>query len=126
MSSAEVPEQVRRLILEAVDNIAQLEALLLLRGTQGRSWTSDAVSARLYVQPAVAGQALAALSRRGLVVETVDGFRYEPASAALADDVTALAKAYSSNLIAVTQLVHAKPSSSFQDFARAFRIRRDS
>jgi hypothetical protein len=125
MSSAEVPEHVRRLILEAIDNVAELEALLLLRGA-GRCLTSDAVCTRLYVRPAVAAQALAALTRRGFLVEAAEGFIYQPASAALADDVTALANAYSSNLIAVTQLIHAKPSPSMQDFARAFRIRRDS
>jgi len=126
MSPAELPEQVRRLIIEAIDTVTELEALLLLRGTPGRFWTSDAVSTRLYVRPAVAAQALGALTRRGFLGEGDEGFTYQPSSTDLANDVTALAKAYSTNLIAVTQLIHAKPSSSLQDFARAFRIRRDS
>ena len=126
MSPAELPEQVRRLVLEGLDTVTELEALLMLRGTPGRAWTSDAVSTRLYVRPAVAVQALGALTRRGFLLEADDGFTYQPVSPDLADDVTALAKAYSTSLIAVTQLIHAKPSSSLQDFARAFRIRRDS
>ena len=52
--SPEVPEQVRRLIVEAIDTVAEPEALLLLRGTPGQCWSSDAVGARLYVGPDVA------------------------------------------------------------------------
>jgi hypothetical protein len=126
MSPAEVPEHVRRLITETIDTVAELEALLLLRSVPGRRWTADAVGARLYVDPNVAAQALAALARRGFLGEDADGFVYEPASTTLADGVTDLAHAYSKSLIAVTQLIHAKPSSSLQDFARAFRIRRGS
>jgi len=50
---------------------------------------------------------------------------YQPQSPDMANDVTALAQAYSSSLIAVTHLIHSKPSSSVQDFARAFRFRKD-
>ena len=39
--------------------------------------------------------------------------------------MTTLADAYSASLIAVTHLIHSKPSSSVQDFARAFRFRKE-
>jgi hypothetical protein len=122
---AELPERVRSLILEAIDSVAELEALLLLREAPGKRWTVEATSARLYVEPAVAAQVLTVLARRGLLDESTEGFTYQPASSTLADDVSELARSYSTTLIAVTNLIHSKPSSSIQDFARAFRIRRD-
>ena len=125
MSQAAVPERVRRLILDAIDSVAELEALLLLRETAGQTWTVEAASARLYVSRTVAGYSLSALAHRGLLEETPNGFSYKAATPALAEDVTALALAYSRSLISVTKLIHAKPSPSLQDFARAFRLRKD-
>jgi hypothetical protein len=126
MAQPAVPERVRRLILESIDSVAELEALLLLRETAGQPWTADAASARLYVSRTVAAYSLAALAHRHLLEETAEGFIYQPASPGLRDDVSALAIAYSRHLIAVTQLIHAKPGPSVQDFARAFRFRKDS
>jgi hypothetical protein len=125
MERHEVPERAQRLIHEAIDSVAELEALLLLRETAGRRWTVDAASGRLYVSSTVAADALAALARRGFLEESPEGFLYRPSSPELAEDVTALAEAYSASLIAVTHLIHSKPSSSVQDFARAFRFRKD-
>ena len=125
MQRHEVPERARSLILEAIDSVAELEALLLLRETAGQPWTVDSASRRLYVSPTVAGDALGALTRRGFLEETPDGFRYGPSSPDLAEDVAALAEAYSVSLIPITHLIHSKPSSSAQDFARAFRFRKD-
>jgi hypothetical protein len=123
--SHDVPEQARRLVLDAIDSVAELEALLLLRDTAGERWSVEAASARLYVHPAVAAEALNALARRGFLDEGPEGFVYQPQSSDMANDVAALAQAYSSSLIAVTHLIHSKPSSSVQDFARAFRFRKD-
>ncbi len=106
--------------------MAELEALLLLRDSPRTRWTPEAASARLYVSPTVAAHTLALLSRRGLLEETAEGYSYRPSSPALADVVDALAATYASHLIAVTHLIHAKPSPSMQSFARAFRFRKDS
>jgi hypothetical protein len=125
MPRHDVPEPARRLIIEAIDSVAELEALLLLRETPNQRWTVEAAGARLYVDRAVAEAALAALARRGFLDETPEGFLYQPTSSELAEGVTTLAQAYSDSLIAVTHLIHSKPSSSVQDFARAFRFRKD-
>jgi hypothetical protein len=123
--SHDVPEPARRLVLDAIDSVAELEALLLLRDTAGQRWSVEAASARLYVNPAVAADALDALARRGFLDESPDGYVYQPESPDLAEGVTALAQAYSTSLIAVTHLIHSKPSASVQDFARAFRFRKE-
>lgn len=125
MATAIVPERARRLILESIDSVAELEALLLLRETAPEHWTPETASARLYVSRMVAAYSLNALAQRGLLHETAEGFIYQPVSPALAEDVDALAAAYTQNLITVTQLIHAKPGPSVKDFARAFRLRKE-
>jgi hypothetical protein len=116
---------VRRLILEAIDSVPELEALLLLRDTPGKSWTPDTASARLYVSKTVAAYTLDVLSKRGFLEEKPDGFMYRPFTPALAEAVDALARTYAASLVPVTQLIHTKPGPSVQDFARAFRLRKD-
>jgi hypothetical protein len=125
MATSPITERVRQLILGAIDSVAELEALLLLRENSLVVWTPDAASARLYVSVAVVSYSLRVLAERGLVEDTGSGFRYRPASVELAEDVDALARAYSSHLIAVTHLIHGKPGPGVQDFARAFRLRKN-
>ena len=125
MASGDIPSEVRRLILEAIDSVPELEALLLLRDTPGQCWTPESASRRLYVSETVAAYALNVLTARGFLEQTAEGFLYHPVSAELAEAVGAVARTYASNLVAVTQLIHAKPGPSVQDFARAFRLRKD-
>lgn len=126
MAAPEIPERVRRLILDAIDSVAELEALLLLRENSGLVWTPESAGARLYVSETVARYSLRVLAERGLIEDTGEGFRFHPSSSELADDVDALARAYSMSLVAVTHIIHSRPGPSVQDFARAFRMRKRS
>jgi hypothetical protein len=122
----EVPEPVRRFIVEAIDSVPELEALLLLRAHRDRAWSPEAAGARLYVSLPVATHVLTALAGRGLLVADDEGFRYAPSRPELETVVGDLAAAYSSQLIAVTRLIHAKPAPSVLQFADAFRLRKES
>jgi hypothetical protein len=126
MPVKDTPEAVRRLILEAIDSVAELEAVLLLRTHPDRSWTSEEAGQRLYVSDFVAAHVLAQLAARGFLVAEDRRYRYRPASSDLDQAVTALASAYASDLIGVTRLIHAKPAASVLQFAEAFRVRKDS
>ena len=125
MASADIPPEVRRLILEAIDSVPELEALLLLRDAPNQYWTPDSSSSRLYVSRTVAAYTLDVLAQRGFLEESAEGFVYRPVSAELAETVDALARTYATALVAVTKLIHGKPGTSVQDFARAFRLRKD-
>ena len=125
MASGEIPPDVRRLILEAIDTVPELEALLLLRDTPGQFWTPESASSRLYVSRAVAAYALDVLAKRGFLENTAEGFVYRPVATEIAQTIDGLARTYASALVAVTKLIHAKPGPSVQDFARAFRLRKD-
>ena len=125
MPSRNIPPEVRRLILEAIDSVPELEALLLLRDTPAQFWTPDTASSRLYVSRTVAAYTLDVLTQRGFLEETAEGFIYRPVAPEVAQAVDALARTYASALVAVTKLIHGKPGPSVQDFARAFRLRKD-
>lgn len=122
---SEIPEPVRRLLLESIDTVPQLEAILLLREHRDRGWTVQEAGERLYVSPTVAAHTLSCLTERGFFEQHGDTWRYRPASPALESDVDALAATYARHVVAVTQLIHAKPGASLRHFADAFRLRRD-
>ena len=122
----EIPQDVRRLIIEAIDSVPELEALLLLRTHRERLWSVEEAGARLYVSVTLATHVLGALAKRGLLAQHDQQYRYWPARPDLDDVVAHLASTYASNLIAVTRLIHAKSNPSFQEFADAFRLRKET
>ena len=125
MTSREVSNSVRRLIVESIDTVSELEAILLLREHRDIEWTADEAARRLYVSLAVSGHILNVLSKRGFLAESGKRYRYSPATPALEAATEELAGCYSRDLIAVTQLIHAKPTPSVLQFADAFRVRKD-
>jgi hypothetical protein len=125
MSVKDVPERVRRLIVDAIDSVSELEALLLFRANADRTWTPEEAGARLYVSELVATHVLAVLATRGFFACEGGRYQYRPVTNDIDEAVTALAAAYATNLIGVTHLIHAKPSVSVLQFAEAFRLRKD-
>ncbi len=123
-----VPDDLKKFILDSLDCVVQLEALLLLRADHEMDWDADAVAGRLYVTPEEAVPWLKRLCNEGFLVandQTSPRYRYQPRSAELAQMVDHLAQVYAKHLVAVTQLIHSKPRSRVQEFAEAFRLRKD-
>jgi len=58
--------------------------------------------------------------------ETPEAFTYSPAAPELAAMLDAVAKAYAANLVKVTDLIHSRVDRRAQQFADAFRWRKDS
>ncbi len=104
-----------------------LEAVLLLRTDPAAGWDASGAAGRLYLRPAVARDLLVQLAGAGIAaaVPGRDGFfRYapEPALAAMLDQVVA---AYSTDLVRVTELIHSRIDKRAQQFADAFRWRKE-
>jgi len=129
MSDPVIPDIVHRLILERIDSVAQLEALLLLR-SEPQDWDAARVAGRLYVSSGEAALLLSSLQARGLFNMNGESgvYRYEPATPELAEAVDLLAETYRTRLIPMTKLIHSKSSStsSVQRFADAFRLRKEN
>jgi hypothetical protein len=123
-----IPLDVQQFILRYVDSIAQLEALLLLYGHPTDNWTVTAISQRLYITEQQTTELLARLQARDLIVApagVATGFRYQPQSEELAKIVPRVAEVYRQHLVPVTNLVHAKARLRVQEFADAFRLRKE-
>jgi hypothetical protein len=130
MKRAEIPDDIRRFILTSVPSVPYLEAILLLRTDPDVGWDVPRLASRLYVAERQAAEVLAALAAAGIARSEELGetalFRYAPATAELRERLGALAQAYSANLVGVTELIHSRIDKRAQQFADAFRLRKDS
>ena len=130
MRRAELSDDIRRFILTSVPSVPYLEALLLLRTDPAVGWDVLRLATRLYVTERQAAEVLTALTAAGVARGEVQGettlFCYAPATTELRERLDALAQAYSANLVGVTDLIHSRGDKRAQQFADAFRLRKDS
>ena len=125
MSPDVLSAEIAQFILERIDSVAEMEALLLLRGNPDQEWDVAAVARRLYVDEKQARAALSRLAEQNLLVPEPgepSQYRYEPGSAELKTLVDRLAEVYSKHLVPVTNLIHSKPKTRVQEFADAFKF----
>lgn len=125
MNESVIPEDARQFLLRNIDSIAQWEGVLLLRADPGRTWDAADAARHLYISEAEAGDALARLAARGMLALSGDAYHYAPATPDMAAMIDVVANLYSRYLIAVTHIIHSRPKSRVQEFANAFRIRKD-
>jgi hypothetical protein len=107
-----LPDVVRRFVADCLDSVAELEGLLLVRASRTQCWNATTLADRLYVSDDQARRVLEALHRRELMARTGEAYEYEPVSEVLRQNVEALAAAYPRFLIAITDVIHAKPRTS--------------
>ena len=125
MDDTAIPDDIRDFILNFVDSIAHIEALMLLRRDPELSWDGITLAARLYISVDDAKRILDELGARGLLMVNNGVYRYGCASPELKVMVDRLARIHATQLIPVTNLVHAKTTSRIKQFADAFRLRKE-
>ena len=124
MSEELIPADIREFIVNCIDSIAQLEALLLLQREPNAGWSSGEIAGRLYIKEADALEVLERLRGEELVSKSDDTYRFDPKPEERREIVARLADLYARHLIPVTDLVHTKPP-RIRAFADAFKLRKD-
>ena len=126
MTSSELPAELRRFILTSIPSVPYLEAVLLLRADPEHAWGAGQLARRLYVPEHGGAELLAMLRDSGIASDagTPGTVRYAPARErrGLLDQ---LAAAYTQDLVAVTRLIHSRIDRRAQQFADAFRFRKE-
>jgi hypothetical protein len=124
MADDSIPPEVRDFILKHIDSVAQLEALLLLYWEKSTDWTAAKLAKRLYIGEPAALSLLARLSADGLATESENRYVFNSKNPDLDKLLDEVANAYSTRLIPITNLIHAKPA-RIREFSDAFRFRKD-
>lgn len=113
-------------ILENIDTVPHLEALLLLWGARPQELSEPEVAARLFVNRSGSGTILQDLALRGLVNIRPGNPLYCSYLSSPENDrmVEALVRAYKTDLIRISTTIHTKASPGVREFARAFEFKR--
>lgn len=121
-----LPPEVRQFILDYVDNIMEMEALLLLRANPDDKWSTGTIAKRLYISEPDARKVALQMTKRGFFSQTGTPplFQYS-ASEEKNALISEVAEVYSRCLIPVTSLIHSKPKTRIREFANAFMVRKD-
>jgi len=117
---------VDQFIVEQIDTIPHLEALLLVWNRRPKGWSLEEMTQSLYVPADLAARVLRDLVQRDLLEETDSGeFRYKSHSAEKDTLIAQVNETYRRELIRVSRMIHAKAPSAVRDFAQAFRFTKE-
>ncbi|MGZ8433374.1 MAG: hypothetical protein ACXW6T_03185 [Candidatus Binatia bacterium] len=128
MSDKAIPEEIEQFILERIDSVAEMEAVLLLRSNPAILWSSESLAKRLYIAEEQTVKILDHLCTEGFLTTSSSehqSYRYHPKSLELQQSVDRVAEVYKKHLVPVSNLIHSKPRVRIQEFADAFRLRKD-
>lgn len=126
MTFSELPADLRRFILTSIPSVPYLEAVLLLRADPAQEWGAAQLARRLYVPEPTGAELLQLLRDSGIASQegAAGTIRYAPGTE-LRELVDRLAEAYAHDLVAVTRLIHSRIDRRAQQFADAFRFRKE-
>lgn len=120
--------QVDRFILEQIDTIPHLEALLLVWHRRPKAWSASEMAGSLFVPLELAAKILRDMEQRGLLKErpaSSGQYAYHSQSEEHDRLMGAVEETYRRELIRIARMVHAKTPASLRDFARAFRFTKE-
>ena len=120
--------EVSQFLLERIDSVPHLEALLLLWNSRPKLWQADELAGRLYVDGEVALRLLQDLARQQLIDSDTGSperycYRDDPADRSRL--IGMVDETYRRQIVRVSTLIHSKASSPVRDFARAFRFTKE-
>jgi len=124
------PEEVNQFILEEIDSVPHLEALLMLWNTRPKPWSVEGMAKALYVSPETAHKILQDVAQRGLIVPVsapgaAEQYGYQSQSADRDALLRAVESTYRRELVRVSTMIHSKASPAVREFARAFRFTKE-
>jgi hypothetical protein len=117
---------VLHFIVDYIDSVPALEALLLMRRNPEREWKLAEIAGELYMDPVQLAPMMTILAQRGLCRQ-IQGDHASYAASPTGPELTAtldrLAETYRRYLVAVTNEIHRKPRPGVRGFPDAFRLR---
>jgi hypothetical protein len=126
MTSGAIPPAVEQFLLDSIDTVPHLEALLLIFQSPTTVWRVEDLAARIYVSDKQAAGILDDLTRRALIARVEQSpakYQFVASSPDKTQLLDQVARSYRTQLVQVTRFIHSNASGSVRDFARAFRLK---
>jgi len=121
-------EQLEKFIAQEIGSLEQLEVLLCLAANPEKWWTvQDVYNVVKSSVPSVTDRLSEMVASGFLRREGETGVRYQfaPEDENLRALISELGAAYKEKSVKVVQAIYSKPPDAVQEFAKAFRVRKD-
>jgi hypothetical protein len=118
---------VEQFLLDRIDTVPHLEALLLLWGSRPKPWSVEDMAKGLFVEIGFAHEILDGLANQGLITASSGPppkYHYESHSD-LDQIIASVESTYRRELIRISRMIHSKAPAAVREFARAFRLKKD-
>ncbi|MGA9586699.1 MAG: hypothetical protein WBQ95_15300 [Terracidiphilus sp.] len=115
-------------ILEKIDTVPHLEAVILLWNSRPVGWAPEELASRLYLPADQVIEILNDLLRQQLVQQipaATPKYSYLPRNEAQDEWMYKVDNTYRRELVRISTMLHSKASPSVREFARAFRFKKD-
>jgi hypothetical protein len=121
-------EQLEHFIAREIASLEQLEILLFVSGNPHKWWTVQDVYNVVKSSPPSVGDRLNEMVERGFLQKEIDAetrYQFAPANEDVWNVTSELRNAYKEKPVKVVQAIYSKPPDAVQEFAKAFRLRKD-
>jgi hypothetical protein len=128
VSESAFSKELEKFIAEEIQSLEQLEILLLLSGNPHKWWTAQGTYDVIKSNPSSVEARLEEMTARGVLRKATENevrYQFAPEDPALWNVVNELRDAYKERSVKVVQAIYSKPPDAVQEFARAFRVRKD-
>jgi GTP-binding protein EngB required for normal cell division len=121
-----ITQKAQQFIAQYIQSIEQLEIFLTLGNGGDRSWSVEEVFRKIQSNEKSISDCLRYFVKEGLaVLEKEDQYRISRESPNLVAIASELQKAYRERQVTIIEMIYKKPPSQIQNFADAFRLRKD-
>lgn len=119
---------VDRFIIEEIDSVPHLEALLCIKQQAPERFSAEQIAGKLYISANQGAAILEDLHRRGLIerdAAAATRFYYDTGVDSRNRLIEAVDITYRRELIRISGIIHSKASPGVRAFANAFRFRKE-
>jgi len=116
--------QVDQFVLDEIDSVPHLEALLLFWKRRPHGWSVEEMAHSLYISVETTHTILQDLRQRGMVTVEEERYLFDPnfRQGSLMEE---LDRTYRRELVRISRMIHSKASPAVREFARAFKFTKD-
>lgn len=128
MSESGFSDELDKFIATEINSLEQLEILLLLSGNPHKWWTAQGVYEVIKSSPQSVQERLNEMQERGILRKETDSevrYQFGPTEGTIWRTINELREAYKERSVKVVQAIYSKPPDAVQEFAKAFRVRKD-
>lgn len=117
--------EVEQFVLDEIDSVPHLEALLLLWSRRSQEWSLEELAKALYLATERTRSIVMDLERQGFITANAED-RFQYRSTPRDNTIDKLDQVYRRQVVHISTIIHSKPAASLREFARAFRLKKDN